>query len=341
MKRLMYISLVVTMWVILMSGEAWARPWWWHWSPWGLWGRVKAPKSAVAALQHENKAQQEQISALVGELALARGMIEDLTTRLASAENQISEVTAGLAAVQSGISGFDTRLATAEEGLKNVQGVSDLGEFVTVIRDEVNGVKGPHLIFEGANVHVRSGSYDTEDKGSLSGLGNLIIGYNEVPGDLNTGDRGGSHNLVVGSHHRFRSWGGLVAGYENTISGPYASVSGGGENEAKGEGASVSGGLDNTAIGDLSSVSGGGANVASGYRSSVSGGSSNEATGDGASVSGGGDNVAGGYCSSVSGGGLNQAGANGVGDGASVSGGFTRTVFTDFGWAAGGLYQDY
>ena len=46
---------------------------------------------------------------------------------------------------------------------------------------------------------------------------------------LNTGDRGGSHNLVIGSGHRFTmaAFGGLLAGELNTISNLGASVSGG------------------------------------------------------------------------------------------------------------------
>jgi hypothetical protein len=42
------------------------------------------------------------------------------------------------------------------------------------MRREGNGV-----IFEGCNVHVRSGAGATE---TVNGLGNLIVGYNEVPG---------------------------------------------------------------------------------------------------------------------------------------------------------------
>jgi hypothetical protein len=45
---------------------------------------------------------------------------------------------------------------------------------------------------------------------SLTGLGNLIIGYNEPPDDFDTEDREGSHNLVIGSPHRFTSWGALL-----------------------------------------------------------------------------------------------------------------------------------
>ncbi len=318
MKRIVYTSFVVTVWVILMAGDAWARPWWW---PWCLWGRGKALEATVGALQEENKAQQDQISALSAELAnlaMKQDMIDDLAARLASAESKISELTAQLAAVD--ITGLESRLEEAEKSLENVQQnvqpVLELGEFVRVDTGEMNGVAGPHVIFEGANVHVRSGSGNTDDNTSPSGLGNLIIGYNEKPGDLLAGEREGSHNLVVGRLHRFSSWGGLVAGQQNTISGPYSSVSGGSYNQAIGEGASVSGGSKNDATGLYSNVSGGGDNVASGDFSSVSGGGLNAAIGEGASVSGGFTNWAKGLF-------------------ASVGGGAFRQTSKDFEWAAG------
>jgi len=125
---------------------------------------------------------------------------------------------------------------------------------------------GDDAVFEGCNVHVRNG-LDTTN--TVNGSGNLIVGYNEATGDLL---RGGSHNLVVGSEHSYSSYGGLVAGFANTISGAYTSVSGGELNTASGPGSSVSGGAGNTASGNSASVSGGENNVASGEFATVGGG---------------------------------------------------------------------
>ena len=96
-------------------------------------------------------------------------------------------------------------------------------QYLAVVADSINGMPGPHVIITGANLHVRSGSGSTY--GTINGLGNLIIGYNE---DL-TGekDRSGSHNVVVGRNHNYSSFGGFVVGTSNTISGQYSSVSGG------------------------------------------------------------------------------------------------------------------
>ncbi|HLK10995.1 MAG TPA: hypothetical protein VKW76_06410 [Candidatus Binatia bacterium] len=57
----------------------------------------------------------------------------------------------------------------------------------------------------------------------------------------------GSHNLVVGDGHTYTSFGGLVAGSHNAVTGPAASVGGGAGNRASGIGASVSGGSNVTA----------------------------------------------------------------------------------------------
>ncbi len=182
------------------------------------------------------------------------------------------------------------------------------------------------LIFEGCNVHVRNGMGMTDSKdGSVGvgrGTGNLIIGYDED--GVGDKDRTGSHNLVVGGEHTYSSYGGLVAGYRNSLTGSNASVTGGTFNEARGPKSSVSGGFSNVASADSSSVSGGAGNKANGIQASVSGGLNNEALSDLSSVSGGASNQAAmGKYSSVSGGFGNVA----AGEGANVSGGYQNTAW--------------
>jgi hypothetical protein len=144
--------------------------------------------------------------------------------------------------------------------------------------------EGNDVIFEGCNVHVRSGAGATE--APVNGLGNLIVGYNESsPGPPE--NRTGSHNLVVGPRHTYSSYGGFVAGFNNAVTGPSASVSGGFSNTASDSYAGVSGGIVNTASGVAASVSGGSANTASGNFASVSGGSHGSATGEDDWVAGG------------------------------------------------------
>ena len=66
-----------------------------------------------------------------------------------------------------------------------------LASFVSVDPNPENGVAGPNIVFTGANVHIVSGSGATTDNGNSTGLGNLIIGYDEVDPNnpLNPGDR--------------------------------------------------------------------------------------------------------------------------------------------------------
>ncbi len=186
---------------------------------------------------------------------------------------------------------------------------------------------GMDVLFTGCNVNVRSGSGATS--GAVNGKGNLIIGYNENTGSHS---RTGSHNLIVGSEQTFTSYGGLVAGQENSITGPWASVTGGRNNEASGYYASVTGGKNNQATNFYSSVTGGASNYATDYFATVSGGEGNLASGHYASISGGLNNQATNYHASVSGGSANHA----TGREASVSGGRFNYATTDDASVTGG-----
>lgn len=187
-------------------------------------------------------------------------------------------------------------------------------------------VVGGDVFFSGFNVHVRSGSGATD--GPVNGRGNLIVGYN-----AGSPERTGSHNLVVGDLHSYTSFGGLVAGRANTISGASATVSGGFNNVASGIGASVSGGQHNRATGELASVSGGHRNLASDLWASVSGGEDNVAQSIVASVSGGSRNSALAFGASVCGGQANEA----SGFRAVVSGGGRNIASGTFASVSGGV----
>jgi hypothetical protein len=253
---------------------------------------------------------------------VSAGVLASLTPVPALADDD-EGVRKEIAALKKQVAGLQSQVEALQDQLAAVQSNNalKLGKFVTVDPNPENGVRGPNITFKGANIHIVSGSGATDDNlshgGTLTGLGNLIIGYDELlfPGE----DRGGSHNLVIGMFHTFTSsaFGGLVAGEENIISAEAASVSGGANNTASGLLASVSGGQLNTASGIEASVSGGFGNIASGTEASVSGGAENTASALLASVSGGDSNTASGPDASVSGGVENTA----SGTEASVSGG--------------------
>jgi hypothetical protein len=197
--------------------------------------------------------------------------------------------------------------------------ISNLQSQITALQNLLQGLtrSGNDIIITGANLHIRSGSGSTS--GTINGLGNLNVGYNELR-EFGDNIRTGSHNLIVGTNHNYSSYGGIVFGNGNTISGSYASVSGGLYNTASGGNSSVSGGESNTASGQYSSVSGGYAGVADNESSSVSGGFNNQANAPYSSVSGGDGN-------------------NASGTGSSISGGAYHTVTGWADWAAGGLFQ--
>jgi hypothetical protein len=200
--------------------------------------------------------------------------------------------------------------------------------------------KKPTIQFSGANVQVVSGAAKESE---INGLGNLVVGRDEEPGTQT-----GSNNLLVGTFKQsFTSYGGLLAGARNTVSGADASADGGEHNVASGAGAavgggeygtasgvraSVDGGYDNVASNEGAAVSGGQVNKASGLGATVSGGLYNEASGTTSWVSGGAENIASEDFATVSGGFLNLA----SGFGASVSGGTTNVAHGEAASVAGG-----
>jgi len=240
---------------------------------------------------------------------------------------EIAALQKQVGALQTQVSAQQAQITSLQNQLTAAKPVLALAPFVSVDPNPENGVIGPNITFKGANIHIVSGHTTTAD--TVTGLGNLIIGYDEDPTAVglpfNPGDRGGSHNLVVGRWNRFTNaaFGGLVAGEGNTISAEAASISGGDFNTASRDLSSVSGGSSNTASGAAASVSSGNDNTASGSDASVSGGDSNTASGPGASVSGGGANTASGIAASVSGGEENTASGF---EAASVSGGGSNTA---------------
>lgn len=183
--------------------------------------------------------------------------------------------------------------------------------------------------FSGVNVQIVNGTGNTDKKNSL---GNLIVGYQEQRSTPEPNDRTGSHNIVVGREQNYSSYGGLLAGEHNTLSGVFCSVVGGRSNTAAGAWSSVSGGEENQASTRAGSVSGGFRNAASGARASVSGGCCNDASGTASSIGGGTENKASGSGSAVTGGSSNVA----SGESSAVSGGSGNTASGKLSSVSGG-----
>lgn len=192
--------------------------------------------------------------------------------------------------------------ASARKAFDNtVAPVMALAPYVKVETGAINDLIGPHVIFTGVNLHIRSGDVEGNSY-RQNGLGNLVVGYNEPSDSSFPAERGGSHNVVVGPNHRYNFGVGLIVGGSSRLGNDGASVSGGFMNTASGLFATAGAGLRNEASGDFASVSGGADNVASGNTGAVSAGQLNQATGDLSSVTGGFNNVSSGVFSTVGGG---------------------------------------
>ncbi len=174
-----------------------------------------------------------------------------------------------VAALKKQVKSQATTIKSLKTKLANGQSVLALAPYVSLTQTTLDGVKGPNIVFKGVNVHIRSALGETD----TSGLGNLIVGWDENPSSTPAGYRSGSNYLVCGDMNSFMGCGGFVAGEQNVCSVAFNSVSGGFGNVADGWWySSVSGGDNNHASGSYSSISGGTNNQASGSCSSISGG---------------------------------------------------------------------
>jgi hypothetical protein len=206
------------------------------------------------------------------------GGLPDLAKRVAALEATVASLQQANAAQAAQIAALKNRLDQDEVELAALDaGLTDVEAKTAPIR-----VVGTEFQIIGTNVSILDGSGATESK---TGLGNLIVGYNE--NGSNGDDQTGTHNLVVGRGHHYSSFGGLVAGEANSITGRFNSISGGTGNSTAAFWSTVSGGTSNAALGDYSTVSGGGFNSARNSGAVVSGGEQNTSSGTYSTVSGG------------------------------------------------------
>jgi hypothetical protein len=214
-------------------------------------------------------------------------------------DSRIAALEAALAALQATVTSQASTISTLQSELAAVQSsqVMALDPYLTV--DTAGDPRGPLVQLGGANLQIVNGLGGTD---SVNGLGNLIIGYDEIntstgiyacsdgfyadqaacegAGEIwSNSHKSGSHYLVAGSENNYSQYGGIVAGELNFATSDYSTVIGGRANIASGSFSSVSGGYDNTASGPRSSVSGGYQNTADGWYSSVSGGSTRSVSG--------------------------------------------------------------
>ena len=203
-------------------------------------GLLAAPTLSTATdgkghslIHHPNKVEHHQHNQGLAHYIEAMQLeILALKTNLNTANNNLKILTDRVKTLESGTGSTPSTTNPV---------LTDLAKYVKVEPGVVNGLKGPHVIFYGVNLHVESGSGMTVEAAPI-GLGNLIVGYNEMPMPTG-GSRVGSHNLVVGPSNAFTSTGGAVFGHHNLISGLSATVLGGDNNSATGPDSSILGGF--------------------------------------------------------------------------------------------------
>lgn len=309
--------------------------------------------SAKAITADELLVAVQQFAGQVGQVFTQVGQaLGDHETRISDNDARTLALEASMVALQDTVTTQATIIAGLQSEIDILEGhaiaasidietinnsnVMALNPYITV-----DGIDN-RATLSGINLQIVSGSGFTN--AAPNGLGNLIVGYDEVntgvlqtcsdgsfdnESDCRLGEgvwsnshKSGSHYVVTGFQNSYSQFGGIVSGANNVTNGAFSTVSGGQGNTASGEGSSVSGGQDNIASGQSSSVSGGDRNTASGGQSSVSGGVSNISNSGWSSVSGGQNNIASGSRSSVSGG-LSNTASN---TNSSVSGGRSNTA---------------
>ncbi len=184
-------------------------------------GRATADEIKRGLQTEEKRGFWGTVSSAIPGYLMAVGLFVALTPLPASANNddndngipaEIAALQAQVASLQDQVNSLQASNTTLQSQLATVQSNHALllGPFVNVDPNPEIGVIGPNIIFSGANIHIVSGSGSTDDNGNRTGFGNLIIGYDDAPGSqpltgfpLNPGDRGGSHNLVIGRFNRF------------------------------------------------------------------------------------------------------------------------------------------
>ena len=272
----------------------------------------------------------------------------------AAAQDTLASLAAQVKALTAQAKDASALAARQQQSIDSLRASNDL---LTSRLGCVLRFSGPRdLVVDGCNLHVQNGVGQT---GTINSYGNLIIGYNK--NEVST--RTGSHNLIVGDLHEYTSYGGIVTGVENTLSGPNATILGGGQSHANFSSATiiaadrgvadgnvvliggqrnygsanahfsaVVGGIENQVTGSDSVVIAGTLNVAAGGNSLVCGGSENTAGGSSDVACGGSQNKSTGSRSVLVGGNQNAAaGANGI-----VTGGQHCDIgATGNKWAAG------
>lgn len=240
MKKLLFCLALVSLLVLALAGTASAK------TP-----SLKSLAKTVASLQKQVKSQAKAISTLQSNLKAAQKTIASQGQSIGSLNTTVAGHTTSISSLQANVTSLNTTVAGI--AANPVLTLSWLPTYLSLDSKAENGLAGPNIVFQKCNVHVKSSSSESD----TSGLGNLIVGWDDNPVNTPSGYRSGSNNLICGDGNSFTSWGCFAAGCFSTVSNTGASVSGGYGNQATAAFASVSGGEGNQVTAYDASVSGG------------------------------------------------------------------------------------
>lgn len=166
---------------------------------------------------------------------------------------------------------LEERIEVLESSLERLlsAGVGRLNDYLS-FHDE-SGCATVRLT--GINLQIVNGEGNTQ---STNCKGNLILGYNE-PGSEVAVDRSGSHNLIIGMRHNYSSFGAIVGGVGNNVTGEYGVILNGSECYISADHVTMCGGFDHKGNGSHSTLIGGFDNGGAGHRALFLDGTNNRA----------------------------------------------------------------
>lgn len=179
------------------------------------------------------------------------------------------------------------------------------------------------------------GGLSLPDSNSAQGERSVIGGgYRNLTSNFCATVSGGGNNFARGEFSVIAGGGGDVASDSNSAQGNLSVIGGGYHNYATGDAACIAGGYYHTASGGSATIGGGYRNTSTSSYSTVGGGTYNDATGQYATIAGGRYNDVAGNRSSVGGGNLNQITPGS--DYSTIAGGNKNLVEGNYSTIAGG-----
>ncbi len=220
--------------------------------------RLDALETKVTTLETENVNLKSRVSTLENSLNTLTTLVNTLKTKLDlitvtqvinldNLNTTVNNNSTNIATNTHELNDSDGRLQYFNDLLSaRIASVETKTADMSIVNLNYEGVNYKTVRFSHVNVQIvnGTGATDRESEGFTigTGLGNLIIGYNEKSTGLTHDNRTGYHNLIVGTLNNYTSYGSVVFGSTNKVNSKYSSITGGYDNEVAKPYSSISGG---------------------------------------------------------------------------------------------------